>query len=179
MERWKGMSKSNKKFKAKCVTTKRVRSIIYFLAASAKLNSMASLRSLSSWLSFAVDRYCRSALLEVKDAGGDTGVVAVSLFGDVVPGLGGVFKGIFHALWGLPFDHRGLTGVVIPRMPLPRDETLSLIAGNSFSSERSEPVETDCAIPGDPGDPVPPADQASTFARGEVWTFAFDEDGMG
>lgn len=110
---------------------------------------------------------------------GDIDTIAVTLFGDAAPGLEDVFNGIFHALGGLPVDRWSFAGVVVSLMTLPRDETLSLIAGNSFSSERSEPVDIERAISGDPGDPTTPADQASSFARGGAWTFAFDDDGKG
>ena len=155
--------------------------VSYFFATSAKLNSIASLRSLSSWFSScASDLPSRSPLLEAEvDVEGDTETVAPTLFGDAVPGLEGIFNGVLHALGGLPLDRWGFTGVAIPLTLLPRDETLSPTAGNSLSSERSELVDIDRAIPGDPDDPAIPADQASGFARGEVWILTFDEDGRG
>ena len=146
-----------------------------FSAASAKLNSMASFRSLSSWLSYAVGRPSRSPLLKAEvDVEGDVETVAVTLFGDAVPGLDDIFIGVLHALGGLPLDRWDLTGVTTPLTPLPRDETLSLTAGNSFSSERSD---IDRSICGDPDNPATPTDQASRFDRGEVWTLTFDGGG--
>jgi len=148
-------------------------------AASAKLNSMASFRSLSSWLS-AVFRPSRSPLLEAEvEVEEDIETVEVTLFGDAIPGLEAIFSGVLHALGGLPLDRWGLTGVAMPSTPVPRDETLSLTAGNSFSSERSEPVDIERATPGVPGELPVPADQASRFARGEVRTLAFDGGGRG
>lgn len=98
---------------------------------------MASLRSLSSWLSaFAVCQPSRSPLLEGEvEVEGDIESVEVILFGDAAPGLGAIFNGVLHALGGLLLNRWGLTGVAMPLTPLPRDETLSLTAGNSFSSE--------------------------------------------
>ena len=137
---------------------------LYFFAASAKLSSIASLRSLSSWLSsHPADRY--SAFVMVEDVERDIDAVAVILFGDAVPGSGDIFNGVFHALGGLPLDRSGLMGVVMSSMSLPREEMLSLTTGNSFSSEL---VGIDRAISGDPGDPTTPVDQTSSFARGEV-----------
>jgi hypothetical protein len=95
---------------------------------------------------------------------GDIESVEVILFGDAAPGLGAIFNGVLHALGGLPLDRWGLTGVAMPLTPLPRDETLSLTAGNSFSSERSDPTDIDRATSGDPDEPPVPADQASSFA---------------
>lgn len=110
---------------------------------------------------------------------GEIETVAVALFGDAVPGLEDIFSGAPHAPGGLPLGRWSFTGVAMPSTPLPRDETLSLTVGNSFSSERSEPVDIDRSIFGDPDDPTIPADQASRFARGEAWTLTFDEDGGG
>ena len=146
----------------------------FYFAASARLNSMASLRSLSSsFSSRAADRCFRSVVPGVgEDVEWDTETAAATLLGDAVPGLGDVFNGVFHALGGLPLDRWDFTGVVVPLMPPPRDETLSFAAGDSFSSERSEPVDIDGVISGDPS-------EASTFARGEAWTCVLDEDGIG
>ena len=139
---------------------------------------MASFRSLSSWLSScSVGRPFHPPLLETKVCTeGGTETVTAALSGDVV-GLEGNCKGAFHALGGLPLDRRGFGGIAIPSTPVPRDETLSFTAGKSFSSERSEPTDIDRAISGDPDDPETPADQASRFTQGEVWTLMFDEGG--
>jgi hypothetical protein len=88
---------------------------LYFFVATAKLNSMASLRSLSSWLSsYAEYRWSHSVLLGAEeDVEGDIDTIAVIFFGDAVPGLNDVFNGVFHALGGLPLDRWSFAGVVI------------------------------------------------------------------
>jgi len=119
-------------------------------------------------------------LLEVEvDVEGDIETIAVTLPGDVVPGLEDIFSGVLHALGGLPLDRWDLTGVTIPPTPLSRDEILSFTAGNSFSSEGSEPADIDRGISGEIDDLVIPADQVSRFDRGEAWTLMFDEEGSG
>ena len=113
------------------------------------------------------------------DVEGEIEAVAMTLSEDVVPGLEDIFSGVLHALGGLPIDRWDLTGVTTPPTPPSRDETLSFTAGNSFSSEGSEPADLDRAISGETDDLVTPADQVSRFDRGEAWTLMFDEEGSG